>query len=46
MVSLVKEFGAYMSRRRKWWLLPVLTILVGVGGLLMLAKGSAIAPII
>ncbi|MEM1306643.1 MAG: DUF5989 family protein [Pseudomonadota bacterium] len=46
MLALVKEFGSYMSRRQKWWLFPVLAILVSVGGLLMLAQGSAIAPFI
>ncbi len=46
MLSLMKELAAYMSARKKWWLLPVITILVGVGGLLALAKGSAIAPFI
>jgi hypothetical protein len=46
MISLVKELGAYMSARRKWWLAPILAMLVGVGGLLVLAKGSALAPFI
>jgi hypothetical protein len=46
MISLVKELGAYMSARRKWWLAPILAMRVGVGGLLELAKGSALAPFI
>lgn len=46
MISLIKELGAYMSARRKWWLAPILVMLVGVGGLLVLAKGSALAPFI
>jgi hypothetical protein len=46
MLSLVRELAAYMSRRRKWWMMPVLTILFAVGGLLVLAKGSAVAPFI
>ena len=46
MLSLIKEFGSYMSHRRKWWLLPVFAILFAVGGLLVLAQGSAIAPFI
>ena len=46
MISLVKELCAYMSARKKWWLLPVITILLIVGGLLVLAQGSAIAPFI
>jgi Family of unknown function (DUF5989) len=46
MLGFVKELAAYMSARKKWWLLPVITILVGVGGLLVLAQGSAVAPFI
>ena len=46
MLSLVKELFAYMSARKKWWLLPVITILLVFGGLLLLAQGTAIAPFI
>jgi hypothetical protein len=46
MLSLLKELAAYMSARRKWWLAPILVMLVGVGGMLVLAKGSALAPFI
>lgn len=46
MGSLLKEFVAYMGARKKWWLAPVLIVLVLFGGLLILAQGSAIAPFI
>ena len=46
MLSLLRELASYMSARKKWWLLPVITILLVVGGLLVLAQGSAIAPFI
>ena len=46
MLSLLKELAAYMTARGKWWLLPVITILLIVGGLLVLAQGSAVAPFI
>lgn len=46
MLSLAKELCAYMSVRKKWWLLPIMSVLVAVGGLLVLAKGSAVAPFI
>ena len=35
-----------MRTRKKYWLLPVLTVMFLLGGLLVLAKGSAIAPFI
>ena len=46
MLSIAKELVSYMSARKKWWLMPVIAILVAVGGLLVLAQGSAIAPFI
>lgn len=46
MLSLMSELARYMSARRKWWLLPIIAVLVLVGGLLVLAQGSAIAPFI
>ncbi len=46
MLSLVRELAAYMTARKKWWLFPVIAMLVIVGGLLLLAQGSAIAPFI
>ncbi len=46
MKSFLKEIFAYMSARKKWWLFPILMILVAFGGLMILAKGSAIAPFI
>jgi len=35
-----------MKARKKFWLVPVLVVLVVFGGLIVLAKGSAIAPFI
>jgi uncharacterized membrane protein HdeD (DUF308 family) len=46
MVSLLRELFAYMGARKKWWLFPIIAVLMIVGGLLVLAQGSAIAPFI
>ena len=46
MLSLMSELGHYMSARKKWWLFPIIAVLVLVGGLLVLAQGSALAPFI
>jgi hypothetical protein len=46
MIAIAREFFAYMSARKKWWLLPVLLTLLIFGGLLILAQGSAVAPFI
>ena len=46
MLMLVRELFAYMSARKKWWLLPILFVVLVFGGLLILAQGSAVAPFI
>ena len=46
MFAIFKELFAYMAARRKWWLAPVILVLVIFGGLLILAQGSAVAPFI
>ena len=45
-MSFLQELWAYMSARKKFWLLPVFLVLFVFGGLIVLAKGSAIAPFI
>jgi hypothetical protein len=44
--SLVREFWAFLRVRKKWWLLPIMIVLVLVGALLMFTQGSALAPFI
>lgn len=45
-MAFIKELFAFMAERKKFWLLPIFLMLVLIGGLLVLAKGSAIAPFI
>ena len=44
--SIVPEIWAYMRVRRKWWLLPIIVVMVLVGALLVFAQGSVLAPFI
>jgi hypothetical protein len=46
MTSFLKEFWAFLRARKKYWLLPILIMMLIFGGLLVLTKGSAIAPFI
>jgi len=46
MLSFFREFGMFLAVRKKYWLLPILFVMVVFGGLLVLAKGSAVAPFI
>ena len=41
-----RELLEFMRDRKKLWLLPIVTVLVLLGGLLVLAEGSALAPFI
>ena len=45
-MSLIKELWSFMKVRKKWWLAPILVILVAVGALLVFAQTSALAPFI
>ena len=45
-MSLVREFWMFMRERKKWWLLPIIVVMVLVGMLLVFAQGSALAPFI
>jgi hypothetical protein len=46
MLTFARELFAYMGSRKKWWLLPIVVVLVLFGGLLILAQGSAVAPLV
>ena len=45
-MSLVAELWALMRERKKWWLLPIIIVMLAVGTLLVFAQGSALAPFI
>ncbi|MCH8979680.1 MAG: hypothetical protein IH945_10635 [Armatimonadetes bacterium] len=44
--SLVRELWAFMKIRKKFWLLPIIVVMVLMGALLVFAQGSALAPFI
>ena len=45
-MAFASEFWAYLRARKKFWLLPLILVLVLFGGLMILAEGSALAPFI
>ena len=45
-MSVLVEFWKFLRVRKKFWLLPMLLMLVLFGGLIVLAQGSAVAPFI
>ncbi len=46
MLDLLKDLWAFMQVRKKYWLAPLIVVLVLLGALLVLSQGSAIAPFI
>lgn len=46
MTELLKDLWLYMRERKKFWLAPIILLLLVLGGLLVLAQGSAVAPFI
>lgn len=46
MGSFLKEFFAFIRARKKYWLVPVLLMLLFFGALLVLTQGTAVAPFI
>ncbi len=45
-MSFLREIWMFMRVRKKFWMLPIILIMVLLGGLLVLAQGSAVAPFI
>jgi hypothetical protein len=45
-MSIVVELWQFMRERKKFWLLPLMTLMLLVGGLVVVTKGSAVAPFI
>jgi hypothetical protein len=45
-MSFALEFIRFLSVRKKYWLLPIILVMVLFGGLVVLTQGSAVAPFI
>ena len=45
-MDFLKEFWEFLNVRKKYWLLPILLVLVSFGGLIVLSQGTAVAPFI
>jgi hypothetical protein len=46
MGEFVMELWAFMRERKKFWLLPIILVLLMLGSLIVLTQGSAVAPFI
>jgi hypothetical protein len=45
-LSILREFWSFLRVRKKWWLAPIVVLLLTLGLILVLAEGSALAPFI
>ena len=43
--STLSEIWAFLRARKKWWLAPIILVLMLLGALIVLTEGSAIAPV-
>jgi len=46
MIELVRDLWEFMRERKKFWLAPIIIVMVMLGGLIILAQGSAVAAFI
>jgi hypothetical protein len=45
-MSFIKELWSFLRQNKKLWLFPIILVMVLLGGLLVLAQGSVVAPFI
>jgi hypothetical protein len=45
-LSILKEFWSFLRVRKKWWLAPIVILLLTLGLILVATEGSALAPFI
>lgn len=45
-MDILKELWAFLRARKKLWLAPIIVVMLVMGGLLILAQGSVVAPFI
>ena len=45
-MGFIAELWTFMRVRKKFWLIPILVMMALFGGLIILTKGSAVAPFI
>ena len=46
MLDLIKDLWAFMKERKKYWLAPIIVMMLILGSLIVLSEGSAVAPFI
>ncbi len=45
-MNFIKEFISFLLLRKKYWLIPIIILLVLFGGIIVLTQGTAVAPLV
>ena len=46
MLDLIKDLWGFMKARKKFWLAPIIIVMLLLGSLIVMTQGSAVAPFI
>jgi len=46
MTELLKDLWMFLKERKKWWLLPIIAIVLLIGSIVIFSSGTAVAPFI
>lgn len=46
LLSIIRELITFLKVRKKYWIIPIFVVMALFGGLIVLTKGSAVAPFI
>ena len=46
MIEFLKDLWGFMRSRKKFWLAPIVLVLILLGGLILMTQGSALAPFV
>lgn len=45
-ISIIVELFTFLKQNKKWWILPIVLVLILLGALIIFSQGSALAPFI
>jgi len=45
-LGILKEFWDFLKVRKKWWLTPIIVVMVLLGALIVFSQGSALSPFV
>ena len=43
-ISIIAELFTFLTQNKKWWILPIVLVLILLGALIIFSQGSALSP--